>query len=86
MRTSWRTRSATSRIGAHCGLEVTPEMVAAAKANVQPDRTRKWERLDPRDLARVVPELRDEMRRHGYEVPGELAPAVAGLVPDRRDR
>ena len=75
-----------ARIGAHCGLEVTPEMVAAAKANVQPDRTRKWERLDPRDLARVVPELRDEMRRHGYEVPGELAPAVAGLVPDRRDR
>jgi hypothetical protein len=73
------------RIAAHCGLAVTEEMAAAATADVAPDRTRKWERFDARDLARVVPELRDEMRRHGYEVPAELRPALAGVVPDRRE-
>ncbi len=73
------------RICAHCGLQMTAEMVAAARATVEPDRTRKWERLDPQDLVRVVPELRDEMRRHGYEVPGELQLALADLDPGRRN-
>ena len=71
------------RIAAHCGLEVTDEMAAVARADVAPDRTRKWERFDPADLARIVPELRDEMERHGYEVPGELRPGLAGALPDK---
>jgi len=72
------------RICAHCGLTMTAEMAAAARGRVAPDRTRKWQRLDPQDLARVIPELRGEMQRHGYEVPGELRPAVAS-TPDRSD-
>jgi len=72
------------RICAHCGLAMTTEMVTAARANVAPDRTRKWQRLDPQDLARVIPELREEMQRHGYEVPDELQLASADFHAGRR--
>ncbi len=48
----------------------------AAKERVKPDRQRKWERLDPGNLARVIPEVEDEMRRHGYTVPAEIARAI----------
>ena len=66
------------RVAAHCGLTVTEAMATAARVDVAPDRTRKWERFEPEELARLVPELRDEMQRHGYEVPGELQLAGAG--------
>lgn len=67
------------RICAHCGLEMTDDMVKAAKERVKSDRQFKWRRFDPRDLARVLPEISDEMRRHGYEIPPEIAHASRGL-------
>ena len=64
------------RICAHCGLEMTKGMVRAANEWVKSDRQDKWRRFDPRDLARVLPEIRDEMQLHGYEVPEEIAQAI----------
>lgn len=64
------------RICAHCGLEMSNSMVKAAKEMVKSDRKLKWQRFDPRDLARIIPELRDEMLRHGYEVPAEIAESI----------
>lgn len=64
------------RICAHCGLEMTDEMAQSVAAMVKTDRKLKWQRFDPADLARIVPELADEMRRNGYEVPGEIADAM----------
>lgn len=61
------------RICAHCRITMTDGMARAAKEWVKPDRLDKWRRFDPRDLARVLPEIRDEMQRHGYEVPEEIA-------------
>ena len=66
------------RICAHCGLEMTKEMETAARETVKSDRKTKWHRFDPHDLARIIPELRDEMQRHGYEIPGEIAQVMAG--------
>lgn len=68
-----------ARICAHCDLELTDEMVTAANDWVKSDRQEKWRRFDPRDLARLLPELRDEMKRHGYEVPVEIARASLEL-------
>lgn len=65
------------RICSHCGLEITNDMVKAAKEWVKSDRQLKWRRFDPRDLARILPEISDEMQRHGYEIPQEIA-EVAG--------
>jgi hypothetical protein len=67
------------RICAHCGLEMTPEMVQAANDWVKADRKEKWRRFDPGDLARILPEIEDEMQRHGYEVPPEITQA-AGVM------
>ena len=67
------------RICAHCGLEMTDGLAKAARENVKSDRKLKWQRFDPRDLARILPEIRDEMRRHGYEVPHEIAETIANL-------
>lgn len=64
------------RICAHCGLTMTTEMADAARERVSPNRTTKWRRLDPQELHRVVPELREEMDRHGYEVPAELLASI----------
>lgn len=66
------------RICDHCGLQLTPEMVKAADESVDPDRREKWRRFDPRDLARIVPEIEGEMRRHGYRVPPEIARYLGG--------
>lgn len=63
------------RICAHCGLEMTDKMVRAANEWVKSDRLDKWRRFDPRHLARVLPEIEDEMQRHGYQVPPEIAQA-----------
>jgi len=64
------------RICAHCGLEMTNDMVKASNEWVKSDRQLKWRRFDPRDLARILPEIDDEMQRHGYEVPIEIAQAI----------
>ena len=66
------------RICAHCGLAMTNTMVKAANDWVKSDRQDKWRRFDPGDLARILPEIEDEMHRHGYEIPPEIALA-AGL-------
>jgi len=63
-----------ARICAHCGLTMTREMEDTVRATVRTDRTLKWQRFDPDDLARIIPELRDEMARNGYEVPSEVDP------------
>lgn len=64
------------RICAHCGLAMTDEMVKAAHESVDPDRQLKWHRFDPRDLRRILPEIEPEMRRHGYELPPEIADSM----------
>jgi hypothetical protein len=71
--------SDVERICAHCGLEMTTKMVRAANEWVKSDRQDKWRRFDPRDLARILPEIEDEMQRHGYEVPLEIAQAIGNL-------
>jgi hypothetical protein len=70
------------RICAHCGLEMTNDMVRAAKEWVKPDRQLKWQRFDPRDLARILPEIEGEMQRHGYTIPPEIAEAISGIDSD----
>lgn len=61
------------RICAHCKLEMTNDIVNAANELVKSDRLDKWRRFDPQDLARILPEISGEMRRHGYEIPAEIA-------------
>jgi hypothetical protein len=46
---------------------------------VRSDFQEKWRRFEPRELARILPEIRDEMARHGYEVPAEVAKASIEL-------
>jgi hypothetical protein len=67
------------RVCAHCGLEMSNEMVNATREMVKSDRKIKWQRFDPRDLARIIPEIRGEMQRHGYEIPAEIAQAIQNL-------
>jgi hypothetical protein len=67
--------SELERICAHCGLEMTDGIVNAANESVRSDRQAKWRRFDPQDLARIVPEIEEEMQRHGYELPPEVAQA-----------
>ena len=68
--------SDVERICAHCGLVMTTQMAKAAKEQVKSDRQDKWRRFDPIDLARILPEIEDEMQRHGYEIPEEIARAA----------
>lgn len=74
------------RIFAHCGLEMTDEVINAAKQLVKSDRQAKWRRFDPQDLARIVPEIEEEMQRHGYELPPEVAQARNQLRSDAETR
>jgi hypothetical protein len=67
------------RICSHCGFEMTSHIVNAAKELVKSDRQLKWQRFDPRDLARILPEIDGEMQRHGYEIPAEIAQAIGNL-------
>lgn len=67
------------RICEHCGLDITNEMVNAAKEWVKSDRQDKWRRFDPKILARILPEIRSEMQRHGYSVPVEISNAYNNL-------
>ena len=61
---------------AHCGLQMTGDMAKTAREVVKTDRKLKWQRFEPHVLARIVPELHDEMQRHGYEIPAEIAEAA----------
>lgn len=67
------------RICAHCGLEMTNDMAKAVKEMVKSDRKLKWQRFDPHDLARIMPELYDEMGRYGYEIPEEIIQSIGTL-------
>ena len=71
----WSPISNVARICAHCGLVMTTQMAKAAKEQVKSDRQDKWRRFDPIVLARILPEIEDEMQRHGYEIPEEIARA-----------
>lgn len=75
--------SDVKRICAHCGIEMTNEMVSAAREWVKSDRQNKWRRFEPRDLARILPEIEGEMQRHGYEISLEIARAGGNLVERR---
>ncbi|MEN8184432.1 MAG: sulfotransferase [Myxococcota bacterium] len=70
------------RICAHSGLQMTHDMVKAAHESVDRGRQHKWRRFDPRDLSRVLPEIEDEMQRHGYDLPAEIGRRAAGAPPD----
>jgi len=67
------------RICSHCGLEMSNDMVKATKEMVKSDRKIKWQRFDRRDLARILPEINDEMQRHGYEIPAEIAQSIENI-------
>jgi hypothetical protein len=69
------------RICAHCNLEMTDDMVKATRETVKSDRKFKWQRFNPQDLAQILPELKDEMQRLGYEVPVEISQAIGTLSP-----
>lgn len=58
-----------TRILNHFGLEMSPAMSEQVRTMVDPNRRMKWTRFDPEDIRRVLPILRPEMERHGYEVP-----------------
>ena len=64
------------RICAHCGLQMTTDMAKSVKEMVKTDRNLKWQRFDPEYLSRIIPELREEIERNGYEVPAEVAQAT----------
>lgn len=72
------------RICEHCGIELTEDMKAFARAKVRSDFQHKWRRFDPHKLARLLPELEDEMARHGYEVPPEIEEARGRLRRQRQ--
>jgi hypothetical protein len=60
------------QICTHCGLEISDDMVKATEAMVKSDRKLKWQRFDPPTLARILPEISDQMKLHGYEIPAEI--------------
>jgi hypothetical protein len=68
--------SEMARICAHCGLQMTDDMAKTVGEMVKTDRKLKWQRFEPQVLARIIPELYEEMERHGYEIPAEIAQAV----------
>lgn len=60
------------QICAHCGLNISDDMVKSTKEMVKSDRKLKWQRFDPETLAHILPEICEEMERHGYEIPLEI--------------
>lgn len=63
-------------ICAHCDLQMTDEMAETVREMVKTDRILKWQRFEPHVLAQIIPELKYEMARHGYEVPVEITQAA----------
>ena len=70
------------RICAHCGLQMTDDLAKTVREMVKTDRTLKWQRFEPHVLAQIIPELYEEMERHGYEIPAEIAQAVPAYRSD----
>ncbi|CDX13997.1 conserved hypothetical protein [Mesorhizobium sp. ORS 3324] len=56
----------------HCGLDCDDRILRAAKEMIDPGRQQKWLRLDPNELAAIIPEVRDEMEFYRYEIPSVL--------------
>ncbi|WP_192180541.1 sulfotransferase family protein [Mesorhizobium amorphae] len=56
----------------HCGLDCTDEIVRTAKEMIDPGRQQKWLRLDRKELAAIIPEIRDEMQYYRYDIPQPL--------------
>lgn len=71
-------RHEMERVCAHAGIDLTSEILEAISQTVKADRQQKWSRFDPADLARILPEVSSEMRRHGYEVPNEILTKAGG--------
>ena len=63
------------RICAHCNLEMTTDLARQVQDMVKTDRKQKWQRFEPGELARIIPELMTEMQRAGYTVPTEFTGA-----------
>lgn len=74
--------SLMERICAHCGLQMTDDLAKTVKEMVKTDRTLKWQRFEPHVLAQILPELYEEMERHGYEIPAEIAQAFPAYRSD----
>jgi len=70
----------TERICTFCGLEMIPAMRRAATEWVRSDLQDEWKRFEPQELVPIVPEIYDEMRRHGYELPVEIAAEMEKLL------
>jgi len=64
------------RICAHCNLQMTDDMAKTVKEMVKTDRVLKWQRFEPHILAQILPELLEEMQRHNYKIPTEIAQAI----------
>lgn len=64
----------------HCDLQMTGEMVETVRETVKTDRRLKWQRFEPHVLAQIIPELKNEMARHGYDVPIEIARAAGSPI------
>ena len=60
------------RICSHCGLEMTTDLARQVQDMVKTDRKQKWQRFEPGELARIIPELANEMQRVGYSIPTEF--------------
>lgn len=67
--------SGLQRICTHCGLEMSTDLARQVQDMVKTDRKQKWQRFEPGELARIIPELTSEMRRVGYSVPTEFTGA-----------
>jgi hypothetical protein len=73
------------RICAHCGLTFTNDVINAAHELVKSDRNLKWHRFDPQELAKFLPVIEKEMKRHGYEIPSEIEQVVGNLISTGED-
>lgn len=60
------------RICAHCGLEMTTDLARQVKDMVKTDRKLKWQRFEPSELTRIMPEILHEMHRAGYSIPADI--------------
>lgn len=56
----------------HFELGLTAKLAKHIAKTVDPTRQRKWQRMDLDRLAKCLPIVEREMKRHGYAVPQEL--------------
>ncbi len=55
------------------GYRMTKKIAEEIPKFVDPNRQHKWQRLNSKILRRCLPILRNEMIRHGYNIPSEIA-------------